>query len=111
MRILLVDDDEDVRLSLTRALTYAGHTVETAWGAREGLLKFRASEFDAVLSDWNMPFKNGFWMVTEILKLSPTAKVVMMSGDGSNKPPAGVPLLKKPFRIETLLEAFAGNPE
>lgn len=111
MRILLVDDDEDVSRSLAKVLTLAGHTVETAREGREGIRKFREGEFDAVLSDWNMPYIGGYAMVTEILKLSPTTKAVMMSADGSNKPPLGVPMLKKPFRNETLLEAFMEKPK
>jgi DNA-binding response OmpR family regulator len=106
MRILLVDDDEDVSGALVKILTHAGHEVATARNGTEGLAQFRNGEFDAVLSDWNMPFMNGYRMVTEILKLSPTTKVVMMSADGSNRPPTGVPLLQKPFSREILLETM-----
>lgn len=106
MRILLVDDDRELRDPLAEALARRGHAVQTAADGAMGLQAFYGGSFDAVISDWNMPHLNGFQMVTEILKLVPKQRVVMISGDGSNKPPEGVPLLAKPFRIQELLDAL-----
>jgi CheY-like chemotaxis protein len=107
MRILVVDDDEANRNLFARMLMREGHIVETAGCGLEGLRRFRkGGPFDRVLSDWNMPIMNGFAMVTEILKLDPTTRIVMMSGDHSNQPPPGVPLLGKPFSREDLLNAL-----
>lgn len=109
MRILIVDDYPELPKAMAYALNNAGHEVETAWNGVQGLAKFDRAEipFDAVVSDWNMPGMNGFEMVTEILKRNPHVKIVMMSGDDSNRPPERTPpitLLPKPFGMKELLQ-------
>lgn len=124
MKILIVDDYPDLLEVLAYTLAKAGHTVETACDGVQGLAAFdRDSQaaitnegpngivpFDAVISDWNMPRMNGFLMVTEILKLDPRVKIVMMSGDWTNQPPHRDPpirLLSKPFDMGCLLDELA----
>jgi DNA-binding NtrC family response regulator len=108
MRILIVDDEECLREVFANTLEAKGHDVTTAVNGRDGVYKFRTAEppFDAVLSDWNMPQMNGYAMVVEILKMAPATKVVMMSGEPSNKPPEGVTLLEKPFKRDDLFKAL-----
>lgn len=109
MRALIVDDDQDLRELFADLIAGEGFEVETAKDGVEGVFKFRKAEvpFDFVLSDWNMPRMNGHTMVTEILKLSashnPRVVIVMASGDSSNKPPAGIKMLAKPFRNADLI--------
>lgn len=109
MRILIVDDYLELPQAMAHTLRDKGHEVETACNGVQGLAKFDRAEvpFDAVVSDWNMPGMNGFRMVTEILKLNPKVKIVMMSGDDSNRPPERTPpitLLSKPFGMDELLQ-------
>lgn len=109
MRVLLVDDDANLRDLFAEFLHMDGHEVTTAVDGREGIFIFRKAEpeFELVISDWNMPWMNGFQLVTECLHLQPTVKALMMSGDPSNKAPEGIPLLTKPFRRAELSEAIA----
>jgi CheY-like chemotaxis protein/phosphoribosyl 1,2-cyclic phosphodiesterase len=65
LRILVVDDDEDLRILARRALTKAGHRVLEAEGGAEGLRKIAAEKPDLVLLDLFMPAPDGF----EVLRL------------------------------------------
>jgi DNA-binding NtrC family response regulator len=108
----VVDDYTELLEYLANLLESAGHEVELAADGREGLLKFREGGFDAVISDWNMPHLNGSEMISEIIKIDPTVKVVMMSGDYTNQPPERTPKIKmfqKPFHPDALLEEHTGN--
>lgn len=69
--------------------------------------------FDFVLTDYQMPRKNGHVLLMDIRKLNPQQKMAMMSAD----PPtlqlevADIPVLRKPFRITTLLALIEKTPE
>ncbi len=109
MRILLVDDDNDVRETLGHILERAGHHVETARDGGEGLSKFRQGLFDAVVSDYQMPRMNGLLMLADILNLDPDTVVVLMSGDPpaadlvARVTPRPIHILRKPFDTAELL--------
>jgi len=67
LRALVVDDEQTVRDTLTICLTINGHTVETATDGLEGLEKFRAGEFDVVITDRRMPYMSGDKLATGAL--------------------------------------------
>ena len=59
-RILIVDDENNIRMMVRLALQHVGHTVETAADGAEGLQKFgNGSNFDLVLLDQRMPGLEG----------------------------------------------------
>ena len=64
-RILVVEDQEDVRRMLTTALELEGHQVEEAADAVEGLKRLREARYNLVLSDYAMPGGTGTWMLHE----------------------------------------------
>ncbi len=84
--ILLVEDEDTVRLVAERALTRAGYTVTPAGDGEEGLDIFReraASDkpmFDLVLSDVVMPGMDGPAMVRRMRETTPALRVLFMSG-------------------------------
>ena len=59
-KILVVDDEEDYRLLLSRVLGKAGYAVVTAGSGAEGLARFAAERPDLVLLDANLPDADGF---------------------------------------------------
>lgn len=110
MKILVVDDDEGVRRSLTLLLENIGHEVETATGPGEAFRSFLEEDFDLVLTDVTMNGKTraGFYILCEIKETSPETLVILMSGDF---PPGlreeamkrgAIATLNKPFSIEVL---------
>jgi len=109
--VLVVDDDEGVRVLLRRQLASAGHTVLEANSGPEalGLIRQRAEQLDLVLSDVVMPAMNGTELAAHLATEFPSLPVVLMSAYA----PAGlarvgfgeaiVPVLRKPFDPAVLL--------
>ncbi len=79
-RILVVDDDTDIRQTLAEILGYDGHVVEVA---RDGLEAQRLIEkvaFDIVLCDVRMPGKDGMELLDWAKKNRPDVEFIMLSG-------------------------------
>jgi two-component system nitrogen regulation response regulator NtrX len=79
-RILVVDDDADIRQTLAEILGYDGHVVEVA---RDGLEAQRLLEkvvFDIVLCDVRMPGKDGMELLDWAKKTRPDVEFIMLSG-------------------------------
>ncbi|MET0587149.1 MAG: ATP-binding protein [Novosphingobium sp.] len=107
-RILLVEDEDPVRMVAERALVRAGYTVTTARDGEEGLEKLEeGGEFDLVVSDVVMPSMDGPAMVREIRKLAPGMPVLFMSGYAEQQlrreiDIADVHFLAKPFSVQQI---------
>jgi len=81
-RVLIVDDEEDVRVVLRRALERAGYDVTEAADGKEGLREFRRSPADVIIVDIFMPEKEGLETILEIRELAPHVKTMAISGGG-----------------------------
>ena len=64
--ILAIDDSRTIRTLLTMALEKAGFTVTTAVDGLDGVEKFNHMQADLVITDVNMPNKDGFGVITDI---------------------------------------------
>jgi CheY-like chemotaxis protein len=110
--ILLVDDEDSVRVTLRRQLVAQGHTVlEASHGAEAiAVVRMRRGNLDLVLSDVVMPEMNGTELAATLLREYPGLPVILMSAYA----PAGltrvgfqngiVPVLQKPFDAGQLQE-------
>ena len=78
--VLVIDNEPQVRALLARLLKLQGHTVVTAEGGSEGVAAFKASPFDAVLTDLGMPEMSGWDVAREIKKLDPHVLVALTTG-------------------------------
>lgn len=65
-KVLIVDDEKDLRDAMETALTYEGFEVHTAEDGVDGLLKAEALKPDLILLDILMPQKNGIDMLREL---------------------------------------------
>jgi two-component system cell cycle sensor histidine kinase/response regulator CckA len=111
-RVLLVEDEDPVRMVAERALTRAGYAVTPARDGEEGLEKLldaiRDGEiFDMVVSDVVMPSMDGPAMVREMRKLVPEMPVLFMSGYAEEQLRSqigidDVEFLPKPFSVQQL---------
>lgn len=118
-RILVADDEPDVRASLAELLRTLGHDVRTASDGEEALTIARRWQPGVVLLDVFMPRMSGF-VVARLLRLQferSQMRIVMMSGyplDESTLESAGEAgfdaCLDKGFDVERLEEAIAPNP-
>ncbi len=110
-KVLVVDDSGTMRKIIIRALNAAGYTdvVEAADGA-EGLAAFQADTFQLVMTDWNMPNKNGLELTREIRALGSSTPIFMVTTEGEKSRvleaiTAGITdYLVKPFSADVLRE-------
>ena len=82
-RVLVADDESDIRASLKMILEYEGMRMVEASSGPEALAKIDAEELDAVLLDIKMPRMDGLEVLSEIAKRRPDLPVVMISGHGT----------------------------
>lgn len=83
-RVLVVDDERDIRDFLFKALTrIAGFQVEVAENGKEALEKIENEKFDLVLTDLKMPSVDGLQLIAEISRSKPETLTVLMTGHGT----------------------------
>ena len=78
-RMLLVDDDTQL-LRATKRFLGNHFSVDTASSATEGMHKLEKNDYDAVVTDFDMPKYNGVWLLTKIKKHFPKIKRILHSG-------------------------------
>ena len=79
-RILIVDDDEAVRLSYLRSLAGARYNAEAAWDGTEALRAMEQRPFDVILLDLRMPGMDGMSVLKVIKERWPESEVVIITG-------------------------------
>src|ERR1700726_486510 len=82
-RILIIDDEAEIRESLETLLQLEGYTVAVAGSGREGLAQIGQRAFDVVLLDLALPDKNGMDVLSEIRLLYPQQGVIMITAYGT----------------------------
>lgn len=79
-RVLIIDDEELVRLTIRQMLEDAGHTVAEAENGNAGICKLADFEADLIITDLLMPEKEGLETITELRSSRPKLKIIAMSG-------------------------------
>ena len=108
--ILLVDDEELVRMGTGEMLTDLGYKVVEASSGAEALRLLRTSEApDLMITDYLMPGMNGVALIEHGRKLAPEMPVMLITGYSTvaHGPAAAVPRLAKPFRQSDLAAMVA----
>jgi DNA-binding response OmpR family regulator len=124
-KLLVIDDEEDIRFVLKEILERAGYEVDVAADAKEGLDLLRENRADLVITDIIMPGKDGVETVYDIRMEFPNTRIIVISGGGNVAPleyepnaimttaylasasAAGADVtLTKPFEREELLTAI-----
>ncbi len=112
-KILVVDDEEQIRLMLSQMLSHEGYEVHTAENGEDGMQEIGRHAFDLVITDMIMPVKDGLKFIMELVRDYPDLKILAISGGGAIKAEryltmAGylgdIATLEKPFNRETILE-------
>ena len=109
--ILLVDDEDLVRMGTADMLTDLGYVVAEARSATEALalLKAREVDFDLLVTDYLMPGMNGAELAEAARHERPNLPVLLITGytNLAEGAPADLPRLTKPFRQDDLAERVA----
>ena len=96
IRILIVDDDEDVLIALERLLEGEGYATVTAWSARDAIVQTQESQFQILLVDENLG-DNSPSILDDLRRAQPYASFLLMQSrrDRGWKPPVGQPAVCK----------------
>ncbi|MDA8242356.1 MAG: sigma-54 dependent transcriptional regulator [Nitrospiraceae bacterium] len=113
-KIFLVDDDELISLTLSRALEQAGYEIKADLSAADVMEKLRAWFPDVVLLDIQLPGRNGVDILKEIRESGLPVKVIMLTADDTAETAVkamklgAADYLTKPFNIEEV-KIVVGN--
>lgn len=125
VRVLVVDDEPDLRLALGVALRRAGYKIRTAADAEAALDALRSEPADVLITDVILPGRNGADLIKEVRAQFPSTRIIAMSGGGefgvtSYKPEAittvsylavcrnagAHAVLAKPFKVTDIVEVI-----
>jgi two-component system, response regulator, stage 0 sporulation protein F len=81
-RILVVDDEENARLGLSRLLAREGFVVDSVANGYEALDYLRQHDVNLIVTDINMPEMNGIAFLKELNKTHPLSNVIMITAYG-----------------------------
>ncbi|PKL39106.1 MAG: response regulator [Spirochaetae bacterium HGW-Spirochaetae-1] len=81
-RILIIDDDEDIRTILQEVISLSGYEALTAEDGTEGIDMQRNKPFDLIITDIIMSGKEGIETILELKKEYADLKIIAMSGGG-----------------------------
>lgn len=81
-RILVIDDDSQVRMAIKAVLERAGHETILASDGRVGMREYETRAFDLVITDILMPEQEGIETILALRKTSPAVKILAISGGG-----------------------------
>ncbi len=113
-RILLVEDDDQMRGMIRKMLEGAGHVVVEAPDGKVAAKLYREQASDLIITDLLMPEKEGIELIQDLKHDFPDVKIIAISGGGKLDPASYLPLAKglgamytfeKPFKKEDLLAA------
>jgi CheY-like chemotaxis protein len=115
--ILVVEDNNALRILVSKMLSRLGYEVLSADSGENGLSIFLKNQFDIVLSDYDMPGMDGVTFACSVKKRSPRTRVVIMTGAGketvlSRKSTAVDEVISKPFtlaEIDETIQHFLGK--
>jgi CheY-like chemotaxis protein len=111
-RILVIDDEAQIRRVLRRSLEQNGYEVEEARDGVEGLRLYRAAPTDLVITDILMPEKEGYELIRELRAIHRGVRIIAISGGsaqidmdtlGTAKFLGAVRTLQKPFELAAML--------
>ena len=109
-RILLAEDDEDLRRFLVKALEKAGHMVTSFGEGASAFEQVKQETFDLLLTDIVMPEMDGIELARRAAELDPALKIMFITGfaavalNPDSKAPKEAKVLSKPFHLRDLVD-------
>jgi DNA-binding response OmpR family regulator len=115
-KILIIDDEVNLRETINELLTYSGYEVYEAENGKDGIEKIKETEPNLILCDIMMPFLDGYGFMDELKKTKfSQIPVLFISAKVSVEDQVkGISLgakgyIEKPFKLETLISAVKLN--
>ncbi|MBU3137538.1 response regulator [Clostridium gasigenes] len=104
-RILIVDDEKNIRIALKQCFKGENYKVEMANDGKEAIEKLKNDRYDLILMDYQMPNKNGLEVLEDIRKNNIETRVIIMTAYGTvdiavdSMKLGAVDFISKPFTI------------
>jgi len=111
-RVLIVDDEEQVRNFIVSLFSKYGHVCETAENGIEALRKLKKNSFDSAVIDIVMPLMDGITLTRKLVNLYPDLPILIMTGHadehsaGSAIAAGAREFIKNPFSIDEFILRF-----
>ena len=105
-KILIIDDEEQVRLYLRRILEPEGHEVVEAGNGKVGLQLYCEEPADLIITDIFMPEKEGLETIRELRRDFPEVKIIVISGGGRLSKVDFLPMAGKLGALRTMAKPF-----
>jgi len=108
-KILLAEDDDDMRRFLVRALERAGHEVTSFAEGASAFEELKQASFDLLLTDIVMPEMDGIELARRAAELDPALKIMFITGfaavalNPDSRAPKDAKVLSKPFHLRDLV--------
>jgi two-component system, cell cycle response regulator CpdR len=108
-RILLAEDDDDLRRFLVKALEKAGHAVKAFGEGASAYEEIKQENFDLLLTDIVMPEMDGIELARRAAELDPGLKIMFITGfaavalNPDSRAPKDAKVLSKPFHLRDLV--------
>lgn len=107
MRVLLIEDEPDLRRVVGRVLTEEGYVVDSAANGEEGLTKAQLYDYDAIVLDLMLPRVSGWDLLRELRRRKATPVLIVTARDTLQDRVSGLDLggddyLVKPFELKEL---------
>lgn len=109
-RILLAEDDEDMRRFLVKALQNAGYDVASFGNGSEAYERLKEEPFTLLLTDIVMPEMDGIELARRAAELDPELKIMFITGfaavalNPDSEAPKDAKVLSKPFHLRDLVQ-------
>ncbi|BCS52070.1 response regulator [Geobacter sp. SVR] len=111
-RILVVDDEENARITLSKILCREGFEVTSAGNGYEALNYLRCHQVELIITDINMPEMDGMMFLRELNRLHPASNVIMITAYGEVESYieamnlGAFEYINKPVKVEELLKVI-----
>ena len=107
--ILLIDDDDLSRGAIHKMLERAGYAVQSTGDGRGALDQYRSDPTDLVITDLIMPDIDGLEIIQELRRISPSVRVLAISGGGRVEAEEYLSVARKFGAVEVLPKPFTGQ--
>ena len=108
MKVLVIDDDKDVRELISANLMTEGYEVLEAEDGIQGAKKATSQNPELIVTDIRMPGNGGLWLISQVQEHAPEIPVIVISGHPEARSKAchlgAQSFIDKPFRSDLLLE-------
>jgi CheY-like chemotaxis protein len=106
LSVLVIDDDETIRVLLRTILEREGYRVVDAPDGAKGIRRYEESPTDLVITDLIMPGKEGIETIRDLRKEFPHIKIIAVSGGGRIGPESYLKMAKGVGALRTLSKPF-----